>query len=125
MRLKTLVAVAVAAAFAVPLSTHAQSDKPSSGYDFATVVEDVRQFIEALELDRPVVAGHSWGGNVALELAARHPEHAAGLVLVDGGFMEMSARPGMTPWAGRRSAATLSRSTGRPPPRAWRRRGRR
>jgi hypothetical protein len=29
MRLKTL--VAVAAAFAVPLSTHAQSDKPSSG----------------------------------------------------------------------------------------------
>ena len=31
MRLKTLVAVAVAAAFAVPLSTHAQRDKPSSG----------------------------------------------------------------------------------------------
>ena len=31
MRLKTLVAVAVAAAFAVPLSTYAQSDKPSSG----------------------------------------------------------------------------------------------
>jgi hypothetical protein len=31
MRLKTLVAVAVAAAFALPLSTQAQSDKPSSG----------------------------------------------------------------------------------------------
>ena len=31
MRLKTLVAIAVAAAFAVPLSTYAQSDKPSSG----------------------------------------------------------------------------------------------
>jgi hypothetical protein len=31
MRLKTLVAVAVAAAFAVPVSTYAQSDKPSSG----------------------------------------------------------------------------------------------
>jgi hypothetical protein len=31
MRLKTLVAVAVAAAFAAPLSTYAQSDKPSSG----------------------------------------------------------------------------------------------
>jgi hypothetical protein len=31
MRLKTLVAVAVAAAFAVPLSTQAQSDKPSGG----------------------------------------------------------------------------------------------
>jgi hypothetical protein len=31
MRLKTLVAVAMAAAFAVPLSTQAQSDKASSG----------------------------------------------------------------------------------------------
>jgi hypothetical protein len=31
MKLKTLVALAVAAAFAVPLSTQAQSDKPSSG----------------------------------------------------------------------------------------------
>ena len=31
MKVKTLVAVAVAAAFAVPLSTQAQSDKPSSG----------------------------------------------------------------------------------------------
>lgn len=81
---------------AVDQRGHGQSDKPSSGYDFATVVEDVRQFIETLELKRPVVAGHSWGGNVALELAARHPEHVAGLVLVDGGFMEMSARPGMT-----------------------------
>ena len=36
MRLKTLVAVAVAAAFAVPLSTQAQSDKPSSGTSGAT-----------------------------------------------------------------------------------------
>ena len=31
MRIKRLVAVAVAASFAIPLSTYAQSDKPSSG----------------------------------------------------------------------------------------------
>ena len=36
MTLKTLVAVAVAAAFAVPLSTQAQSDKPSSAPSGAT-----------------------------------------------------------------------------------------
>lgn len=75
---------------------HGQSDKPSSGYDFATVTGDVRGFIEALGLERPVVAGHSWGGNVALELAAKHPEQVAGLVLVDGGFMEIASRPEMT-----------------------------
>jgi hypothetical protein len=36
MRLKTLIAVAVAAAFAVPLLTQAQSDKASSGAPGAT-----------------------------------------------------------------------------------------
>ena len=36
MRLKTLVAVAIAAAFAVPLLSQAQSDKPSSGTSGAT-----------------------------------------------------------------------------------------
>jgi len=81
---------------AVDQRGHGQSDKPASGYDFPSVVRDVLEFVDALGLERPVIAGHSWGGNVALELAARHPDRLAGLVLVDGGFMEMSARPGMT-----------------------------
>ncbi len=75
---------------------HGESDKPDDGYDFASVVGDLGAFIDALGLERPVVAGHSWGGNVALELAATQPDRPAGLVLVDGGFMEVSARPGMT-----------------------------
>ena len=75
---------------------HGRSDKPDSGYDFATVAGDLLAFIDTLGLERPVLAGHSWGGNVALEFAATHPDRLSGLVLVDGGFMEMSARPGMT-----------------------------
>jgi len=75
---------------------HGESDKPDAGYDFASVVGDAAAFIDALGLDRPVVAGHSWGGNVAVELAATHPERCAGLVLIDGGFLEISARPGAT-----------------------------
>ena len=38
----------------------------------------------------PWLAGQSWGANVVLELAARHPDAAAGLVLVDGGTMELA-----------------------------------
>jgi pimeloyl-ACP methyl ester carboxylesterase len=75
---------------------HGESDKPDGGYDFTSVAGDVAAFIDALGLERPFVAGHSWGGNVALELAATQPDRPAGLVLVDGGFMEVSARPGMT-----------------------------
>ncbi len=75
---------------------HGESDKPDSGYDFASVVADVLALLDALVLERLVLIGHSWGGNVALEFAARYPERTAGLVLVDGGFMELSGRPGMT-----------------------------
>jgi len=75
---------------------HGESDRPDTGYDFASVAGDALAFIEALGLERPVVGGHSWGGNVAFELAATHPELVAGLVLVDGGYIDLSARPGMT-----------------------------
>jgi pimeloyl-ACP methyl ester carboxylesterase len=38
----------------------------------------------------PVVAGQSWGGNVALQFAADRPPHA--LALVDGGWLHLSDR---------------------------------
>jgi pimeloyl-ACP methyl ester carboxylesterase len=75
---------------------HGESATPDGGYDFASVVGDLAAFIDALGLERPVVVGHSWGGNVALDYAATHPERPAGIVLVDGGFLELSARPGFT-----------------------------
>ena len=82
--------------YALDQRGHGETDKPDSGYDFPTVAEDLAAFIDYLGIERPVIAGHSWGGNVALEYAATHPDALRGLVLVDGGFMEMSARPGMT-----------------------------
>lgn len=82
--------------FALDQRGHGESDKPDDGYDFPSVVGDVEAFIDSLGLERPVIAGHSWGGNVALEFAAKHPDVAAGLALIDGGFLEMAARPGMT-----------------------------
>jgi pimeloyl-ACP methyl ester carboxylesterase len=39
---------------------------------------------DSLGMRRPVVAGHSWGATVALELVGRHPTFASGLVFVDG-----------------------------------------
>jgi len=82
--------------YALDQRGHGESEGPGSGYDFESVAGDLGAFLEELQLERPVIAGHSWGGNVALEYAATHPDALAGLVLVDGGFMEMSARPGMT-----------------------------
>jgi pimeloyl-ACP methyl ester carboxylesterase len=79
---------------AVDQRGHGLSSKPESGYDFETVARDLYRLIDHLGwLGRPpVVAGQSWGGNVVVELAARHPDAVSGLVLVDGGTIEMSAR---------------------------------
>lgn len=76
---------------------HGQSEKPDGGYDFATIVADDLAAADALEFgSRFAVAGHSWGANVALELAATHPDRIGALALVDGGFGMLRQRPGAT-----------------------------
>lgn len=75
---------------------HGQSARPEEGYDFETVVGDLVAFVESLGLERPTVVGHSWGGSVALQYGAAFPGLTSGLALVDGGYLELSAIPGMT-----------------------------
>ena len=77
---------------AVDQRGHGRSDKPDDGYDLATAVDDLVVVIERLALARPVVAGQSWGGNVALELAWRRPDLVRALVCVDGGLIELQER---------------------------------
>jgi len=43
--------------------------------------DDVRAFCEALEIERPIVMGVSFGGMVAMSYATRHPGHPGKLVL--------------------------------------------
>ena len=78
----------------VDLRGHGHSSKPAGGYDFATVTRDLLRLIEHLEWRgrEPLVAGQSWGANVVLDLAVRHPEAVGSLGLVDGGTIELSAR---------------------------------
>lgn len=64
---------------------HGVSAKPNRGYGFDRVVADALAVVRATGLGRPIVAGHSWGAMVTLELAALHPRSIAGAVLVDGG----------------------------------------
>jgi pimeloyl-ACP methyl ester carboxylesterase len=82
---------------AVDQRGHGLSDKPETGYGFGEVTADLRALISALGFARrPIVAGQSWGATVVLDFAVRYPGVAAGTVLVDGGFFELSSRPGAT-----------------------------
>ena len=73
---------------------HGASDQPASGYDFASVGRDLSAALAALGIQRPVLAGHSWGANVGLQFAADRPGSLAGLALVDGALL------GVAEWAG-------------------------
>jgi pimeloyl-ACP methyl ester carboxylesterase len=70
---------------AVDLRGHGSSPKPDDGYDFDSVIGDLVPLLN----DQPLVAGQSYGGNVVVALAARHPELVRGIVCVDGGAIDL------------------------------------
>lgn len=79
---------------AVDQRGHGESSRVDTGYDFETITSDLAVLIGD---DGPVVAvGQSWGGNVVIELAVRHPELIAAVVCVDGGFIRL--REGFATW---------------------------
>ncbi len=96
----------------VDLRGHGRSSKPDGPYDVPTVADDLAALIGRLAIDRPVVAGQSWGGNVAVELAARHPSLLRGIVCVDGGWLELSRQ--FADWETCRAALAPPRLAGRP-----------
>jgi pimeloyl-ACP methyl ester carboxylesterase len=67
----------------VDLRGHGQSGQPEQAYTIAGFADDVAWMCSELGVDRPVVVGHSMGGTVVLELAARHPELARAVVMID------------------------------------------
>ena len=87
---------------------HGQSEQANEGYTIDQLAADVAAIIEQLSADdptwaRPIVAGQSLGGNVVLALAASGAD-LSGIVLVDGGFIDLSAR--YTAWLACAAALT-------------------
>jgi pimeloyl-ACP methyl ester carboxylesterase len=71
-------------AIAVDLRGHGRSDErdPSSSYTTAAMTAQLAAIIATLGIDRPVLAGHSMSGRIALQYALDGPDRVRGLALL-------------------------------------------
>jgi pimeloyl-ACP methyl ester carboxylesterase len=63
-----------------------ESDKPADGYDASTRVEDIRQFLDALNISKVSLIGHSMAGDELTLFATRYPERTAKVVYFDAAY---------------------------------------
>ncbi len=75
---------------------HGQSDRPDSGYDLDTFVEDVRRFLDALGIERSILVGHSFGGLEVSLFAIRYPERVEAIAYLDALFPRLDPEPDLS-----------------------------
>jgi len=80
---------------------HGRSDAPAEGYAMADRVADLVGVIEALDLEDPILFGHSMGGDTVAATAAAHPELPRAVVMEDpaGMLAHEESREEMAAWA--------------------------
>jgi non-heme chloroperoxidase len=62
------------------------SSIPAAGYDADRLGDDVVAVVDALKLDRPILAGHSLAGEELTSVGTRHPEKVSGLIYLDAAY---------------------------------------
>jgi len=61
---------------------------PVDSYRPSALADVAAELLTELGVDRAVFVGFSWGARVGCSFAARFPERTAGLVLIDGGYVD-------------------------------------
>lgn len=69
-------------AFALSLRGHGNSSRPATGYRLSDFAGDVRHVLDALEIPRAAIVGHSMGSFVAQQFAVSYPERTLAAVLM-------------------------------------------
>jgi pimeloyl-ACP methyl ester carboxylesterase len=74
------------------------SSAPASGYRADRLGDDVLAVIEALAIRKPVLAGHSLGGEELSSIGSRYSEKVAGLIYLDAGYTYAFYASGVDPF---------------------------
>ncbi len=76
---------------ALDLPGYGQSDKPLAPYSMRYFVAKIRGLLRVLDVEDPVLIGHSMGGQIAMTYALAHPQEVRGLVLASPAGLERFA----------------------------------
>ncbi|MET7286987.1 haloalkane dehalogenase [Streptomyces sp. NPDC005573] len=88
-----------------------RSGKPDIAYRFADHARHLDAWFDALGLDRVVLVGHDWGGALAFDHAARHPDRVLGIAFLES-IVKPMAWEDLSPKARARSEAIRAPGTG-------------
>ncbi|HLI09472.1 MAG TPA: alpha/beta hydrolase [Ktedonobacteraceae bacterium] len=101
--------------YALDMRGHGDSVKPAPGaYSLRHSADDAAAFIEALDLKRPLLGGHSWGGATAIVLASgawsQQPAPELSCVILEDPAHNIGSGKG----SAEEQAATFLKDIGRP-----------
>lgn len=105
--------------YAVDLPGYGLSEMPDGPLSMETHVDAVASFIDAVDIEDPVVAGTSMGGGIAIGLALSHPERISQVVALEAFALGSELPNGLLTWllakiqiTNRISVALMRRSRG-------------
>jgi pimeloyl-ACP methyl ester carboxylesterase len=92
------------------LRGHGLSEMPAAGYTTAILAADLAALMEQLQIERAHLVGHSFGGAVALHLAALGAARVDSLTLIDSRISSLQPMRGLeeTEYWDKRRAALLA-----------------
>jgi 3-oxoadipate enol-lactonase len=65
---------------------HGLTQLTRTGYTSLNLATDLKALLDAVGIGRVLIAGHSFGGAIAMHFAVLYPEQTRGVVLLDGGI---------------------------------------
>jgi pimeloyl-ACP methyl ester carboxylesterase len=82
------------------LRGHGYSSMTPTGYDADRMVDDLAGLLDALEIERPSLVGHSYGADIALYFAHRLPERVEQVVAIEGALPALVHARSREAWEG-------------------------
>jgi len=82
------------------LRGHGYSEMPMTGYDADTMADDLLQLLDALEIERPMIVGHSYGADIALYFAHLYSERVSRVVAIEGALPALVGARNREEWEG-------------------------